>query len=104
MSRVKAGSREIGYGHAAQLQRLVSFVANSPIRVPDIRARRDDLMLQMPAPRSGSSPAWSVRRRLTISRANPAASWTARHAFDIDGEVLRWIASHVNGRKGRAGR
>ena len=39
-------------------------------------------------------------RDVALDRATPVASWALRHpSGDIDGEVLRWIASHVKGKK-----
>ena len=39
-------------------------------------------------------------RDVALDRQTPVASWALRYSSDdIDGEVLRWIASHVKGRK-----
>jgi hypothetical protein len=39
-------------------------------------------------------------RDVALDHGNPVASWALRHSSgDIDGEVLRWIASHVKGKR-----
>ena len=59
----------------------------------------DDLMVKAVAHHVIAATGRPVPPRdVALDPATPVASWASRFA-DIDGEVLRWIASHVKGKK-----
>jgi hypothetical protein len=87
MSSVHVGSLaspELRDSTAAEFRTLVSAIESSDIVVADLAAAKRLVLL----------------RDVALDPQVPAASWASRFApADIDGEVLRWIASHVKGRR-----
>jgi hypothetical protein len=63
--------------------------------------RFDDLVVKAVAHHVLAATGRSVPPRdVALDRETPVASWALRFpSGDIDGEVLRWIASHVKGKK-----
>jgi hypothetical protein len=87
MTSVRVGSLaspELRDATAAEFRMLVSAIETSDIVVVNSAAARR------------SVPPWAAGFDPQV----PVASWASRVApADIDGEVLRWIASHVKGRR-----
>lgn len=87
MTSVRVGSLaspELRDATAAEFRLLVSAIETSDIVVADLAVTRRSVPLRV----TGFDPQV------------PVASWASRVApADIDGEVLRWIASHVKGRR-----
>lgn len=90
---------------AAKLHALVSFVENSPIRLPELAApTRVHVARGLDRVDTGRCEGILVAARSADRAqpvARPAATWAMRYGSDIDGAVLRWIASHVKGKKRR---
>lgn len=63
--------------------------------------RFDDLVVKAVAHHVLAATGRPVPSRdVALDRATPVASWASRYSSgDIDGEVLRWIASHVKRKK-----
>jgi hypothetical protein len=101
MSSVRSpASSEFRDTTATELQTLVTAIEGSDIVVPELAATAPELS---GASRSliANDPPWCEGILVSVGGAQvPAASWASRFAHaDIDGEVLRWIASHVNGKR-----
>ncbi len=62
--------------------------------------RFDDLLVKAVAHHALSGAGELPPRDVALGRTTPVASWAARFSpSEIDGEVLRWIATHVKARK-----
>ena len=96
---IGAGGRTGAPVTRAEAEQLIEIDAAASERAD--AGRFDDLMVKALAHHALSvTGAPLPPRDLALGGTTPVASWASRFsAADIDGEVLRWIASHVKSRK-----
>ena len=100
---IGAGGRAGAPVTRAEAERLIEIDAAATERADG--GRFDDIMVKALARHALSATGRPLPPRdLALGRERPVASWASRFsAADIDGEVLRWIASHAKSKK-RLGR
>jgi hypothetical protein len=96
---VAAGGRKGAPVTRLEADRLIEIDAAASERSDD--GRFDDLMVKAVTHHVMAAAGRSVPPRdVALSSQVPVASWASRFApADIDAEVLRWIASHVKGKR-----
>jgi hypothetical protein len=100
---VSAGGRFGAPVSRLEAERLIEIDAAASERSDG--GRFDDLMIKAIAHHALASAGRTVPPRdVALDPQVPVASWASRFApADIDGEVLRWIASHAKGKRNLGG-
>jgi hypothetical protein len=100
---VSAGGRHGAPVSRLEAERLIEIDAAASERSDG--GRFDDLMVKAVTHHVLATTGRTVPPRdVALDPQVPVASWASRFApADIDGEVLRWIASHTKGKRGLGG-